>query len=295
MAYISEVENGRQCGCSCPACGAELIAKQGEKREHHFAHPAGAECAQAVETALHLAAKAIIAEHRQIVLPAVEIKFPYSMWRRAIAQERRYNIESVDVERKLDTIIPDVITRIGDRTLLVEIIVTHGVDDQKLKKILELGLSCVEIDLSDVERDLSRENLKKMIIDDSARKHWVHNVRAHEERKKVLSDATLLESVHRGWAIHVDGCPIPARVWNGKPYANMVDDCVGCECMMALNSEGVICDGFRARGMPRPPETAALRPPPEAFEDPREDPVNAGKRWCDAIRFGNDDRGSGLD
>ena len=169
LAHISEVANGLQCGCSCPACGTALIARQGKVREHHFAHANGAECAQAVETALHLAAKAIIAEHGQIVLPAVEVEFTHSTWRRGIAQERRYDVESVRVEQKLGAIIPDVIVRVRDRPLLVEVRATHEVDDRKLKKIRELGLSCVEIDLSDVERDLSRENLKKMIIDDSAR------------------------------------------------------------------------------------------------------------------------------
>ena len=283
LAHISEVNNGLQCGCSCPACGTVLIARQGKVREHHFAHANGAECAQAVETAQHLAAKEIIAEHRQMVLPAVEIEFPSSTWRRGIAQERRYEIESVDVERKLGAIIPDVVVRVRDRPLLVEVKVTHGVDDQKLKKIRELGLSCIEIDLSGIERDLSRENLQEVIVDDGASKRWVHNVRAHEERKKVLSEAILLESVDRGMAVHADGCPIRARVWNGKPYANMVDDCVGCEHMMTLDfDEGVICDGFRARGVP-PPATEP-RPPPEAFEDPEEDPVKAAKRWAEEKR-----------
>ena len=285
LAHISEVKNGLQCGCSCPACGTALIARQGKVREHHFAHANGAECAQAVESALHLAAKAIIAEHRQMVLPAVEIEFPHSTWRRGIAQERRYEIESVDVERKLGAIIPDIVVRVGGRTLLVEVKVTHGVDDQKLKKIRELGLSCVEIDLSGIERGLSRENLQEVIIDDSASKHWVHNVRAHEERKKVLSEATLLEGVDRGMAVHADGCPIRARVWNEKPYANMMDDCTGCEHMVVLSPDaGVICDGFRARGVPPPPATEVPRPPPEAFEDPEEDPVKAAKRWVEEKR-----------
>ena len=285
LAHISEVNNGLQCGCSCPACGTALIARQGKVREHHFAHANGADCAEAVETALHLAAKAMIAEHGQMVLPAVGIQFPHSSWRRRIALERRYEIESVDIEQKLGTIIPDVIVRVGERRLLVEVKVTHGVDDEKLKRIRELGLSCVEINLSDVDRDLSREILKRMIIDDSARKRWVHNVRAHEARKEVLSEATLLESVDRGMAVHVDGCPIRARVWNGRPYANMIDDCTGCEHMVVLSpDEGVICDGFRACGIPPPPATEVPRPPPEAFEDPEEDPVKAAKRWAEEKR-----------
>lgn len=34
----TSVENGLKCGCSCPSCGGELVARQGEVRVHHFAH-----------------------------------------------------------------------------------------------------------------------------------------------------------------------------------------------------------------------------------------------------------------
>ena len=177
----------------------------------------------------------------------------------------------------------NVIAQIKGRELLVETI-THGVDDEKLKKIRELGLSCVEINLSDVQRDLSRENLEKMVVNDSSRKRWLHNVRADEVRKKMLSEATLLESVHRGFAVHADGCPIPATVWNEKPYANMIDDCTGCEHMLMLSFDvGVICDGFRTLGIP--PPARVPRPPPEAFEHPEEeDPMNAVGRCIDEQR-----------
>ena len=29
-------------------------------------------------------------------------------------------------------------------------------------------------------------------------------------------------------ALHIDGCPIPARELEGKPYANYLDDCTNC-------------------------------------------------------------------
>ena len=284
-AHISEMERGLKCACTCPMCGSDLVAKQGKVQEHHFAHAKDAECAHAVETALHLAAKDILAKRREIVLPAVEITFPHSTRRTIIAPEQRYAIESVDVEQKLGAIIPDVIARIRGRELLVEITVTHGVDGGKLKKIKELGLSCIEIDLSDVDRDLSRENLEKMVADETTHKRWVHNVRADEKLRKMLSQATLLQTVHRGLADHADGCPIPARVWNGKPYANMIDDCAYCEHRLLIDFDiGVICDGFRALGKQQPPERLAPRPPPEAFEHPEEeDPMRALGRWLNEM------------
>ena len=37
-----------------------------------------------------------------------------------------------------------------------------------------------------------------------------------------------MEVIERGLAYHVDGCPLQRRVWNGIPYANVIDDCWVC-------------------------------------------------------------------
>lgn len=283
IRHVSEVENGLKCVCVCPTCNRALVAKQGAVREHHFAHASGDECEHAVETALHLAAKEILAARKEMVLPAVEFDFPYTSRRTTIAPEQRFLIDSVVVEEKLGSIIPDLIVEKNGRELLVEVTVTHGVDGNKLRKIRDLGVSCVEIDLRRTARSLTREELEKIIVDDPTCKQWVHNVRAEEERRKILSEATLLTSTHRGFALHVDGCPIPARKWRGKAYANVMDDCTGCEHMLTLSGDvGVMCDGFRALGKPEPPESMGLRLPPEAFGHWEEgDPLGAARRWLD--------------
>lgn len=289
LAHVSEVANGLKCACTCPVCDGALVAKQGKINEHHFAHANGEECRHAAETALHLAAKEILAKRKEIVLPEVAVNASYGLPRISIAPQRRYPIESAEVERKTGSIIPDVIVENGGRKLLVEVTVTHGVDHDKLRRIRELGLSCLEIDLSDALRDLGREELEKIVVDGTAHKRWLHNVRANEARSKKLSEATLLPSVHRGLAWHVDGCPIPARVWKGNAYANVIDDCIGCEHMLAAEDFGVMCDGFRALRRPQPAAEAAPRPPPEAFEDPEEDdPMRALGRWLDAQMSGTE-------
>ena len=48
LVFIDDAERGLKCGCVCPCCGHDLIAKnRGAKKEHHFAHASGAECAGA--------------------------------------------------------------------------------------------------------------------------------------------------------------------------------------------------------------------------------------------------------
>lgn len=66
--HISEVEKGKKCGCICPACKSPLIARKGDLRQDHFQHVALIECKGAFESAVHLAAKRIIAERKRLTL-----------------------------------------------------------------------------------------------------------------------------------------------------------------------------------------------------------------------------------
>ena len=176
------------------------------------------------------------------MLPGVEVPFHGRVL--TIAPERRYQIESIAVEHRVENIVPDIVAQIGGHSLLVEIKVTHGVDDHKLRQIKEAGISAVEIDLSGAPRAYLPEELEKLVVEGSAHKSWLNNTVADRQRKQVVSEATVRNFVYRGMALHVDGCPLPARVWKGKPYANVIDDCNGCKHALVISDEeGVICDG----------------------------------------------------
>lgn len=71
----------------------------------------------------------------------------------------------------------------------------------------------------------------------------------------LCDDATRLEAIERGLALHVDGCPLPARFWRGKPYANIIHDCFCCEFIVGIihddipggeGSRTLLCGGFKA-------------------------------------------------
>lgn len=188
MAHISEVKNGLDCECTCPVCDGALIAKQGEVREHHFAHASediGEECRHAPETALHLAAKEILAARKTIMLPAIKASSGYAdpdshlgEHDPEIAPPERWPFESVEVEPRLGSIIPDLVLKNDGRKLLVEITVTHNVNRNKRKRIRELGMSCLEIDLSGIGQDLPRKELEEIVVDGIDHKHWLYNVDA---------------------------------------------------------------------------------------------------------------------
>ena len=147
ITSISNVESGLKCGCVCPACDMPLVAKKGEKMMHHFAHHAGHNCEYGYESSLHLAAKDILSKAKKIVIPPVYVKFPDSYKKdELVCEEREINIDRVELEKRYNDIIPDIVIFAGGRQFFVEIFVTHCIDDVKLEKLKKANISTIEID-----------------------------------------------------------------------------------------------------------------------------------------------------
>ena len=72
---VSEVPKGKDCGCFCPFCDAELIARKGEVRMHHFAHIKGMECQYGYEASVHLLAKEVFQQTKTILLPRFALRY----------------------------------------------------------------------------------------------------------------------------------------------------------------------------------------------------------------------------
>lgn len=244
LVHISQVESGLACSCQCANCNEILVAKRGLKRDNHFAHKSGDTCKYATETALHLAAKEILNKHKEIRLPSAWIKFNTNRSGYQIASEKTVSIDSLKIERGIDGIIPDLIATVGGRELLIEVFVTHPVSDIKKEKIEDINRSTIEIDLSKAPRDMHLEALTDLIINNVDNKKWIYNVRSKIELNRMLSQARCMPITVRGFASHIDYCPIKARVWRGKPYANLIDDCIYCEHCLDIQSEDhIYCNG----------------------------------------------------
>ena len=240
---ISEVESGLKCGCVCPACGEQLVAKKGKKMKHHFAHYSGKTCSYGYETSLHLAAKDILSKAKRITVPSVFVHFPDSYKQDELIYEaKEIEIDSVELEKQFGSIIPDVVVHAGGKAFFVEFFVTHCIDEVKLEKLRKARISTIEIDLSKMTSTISVEELSKILLDDSNEKYWKYNKLSDEYLKRFISAADEKEIVSRGFAMHVDNCPIKARIWKGKPYANYIDDCLYCKYCIS-NGETFLCSG----------------------------------------------------
>lgn len=166
LMFIDNVPNGLECGCICPGCKEKLIAKNdGKIREHHYAHTSNKECITGYQTMIHLLAKAIIFQKR--ILPG------FAMNNKPIVASQ------IGCEVRLDelNIIPDVLaiapvqlnygymgmnvgTITKDIPFIIEIYVTHKVDEEKTKIIKDSGIPAVEIDLSKSEATTAEELIK---------------------------------------------------------------------------------------------------------------------------------------
>ncbi|MCQ2589003.1 MAG: hypothetical protein MJ179_01130 [Treponema sp.] len=170
LVHIDSVKNGLECGCICPGCKEKLVAKNdGKVREHHFAHVSGNDCGIGYQTIRHIWGKELIVAN--LLVPV------------ALNGKKGFiKTNQIGMEITLSdlNIIPDVFARAGlqfdymglsfttDVPLIVEIYVTHKVDDEKAAIIKKAGIPAIEIDLSK-STAMTKEELAK---DLSNQENW---------------------------------------------------------------------------------------------------------------------------
>lgn len=205
------------------------------------------------------------------MLPPVLVGFEGAKSAWEVAPARMTAIDAVRIESRLGSDVPDLILSVRDRCLAIEITVTHKTGEDKVRRLSEQGCSVLEIDLSKQSRFLTLAELKSIVVHGVECKRWRFNRLADDIRNDVHALCEQKPTIYRGLALHVDDCPIPARVWRGRPYANVIDDCWNCEhCVASGSSDGetrppLLClgrsgirayDEWRSRRMKQPPAVA---------------------------------------
>ncbi|MDY3768849.1 MAG: competence protein CoiA family protein [Sphaerochaetaceae bacterium] len=164
LMYIDDVPNGLECNCICPGCKEKLIAKNdGKVREHHFAHASNKECITGYQTMIHLLAKEIIVNKR--ILPGFGINN-----KPIVASQIRCedHLNNLNIIPDLIAIVPVPINYnyIGsiqkEIPFIIEIYVSHKVDEAKAKIIKDSGIPAIEIDLSNSEATTAEELIKEI-------------------------------------------------------------------------------------------------------------------------------------
>ena len=200
--------------CHCPICNEILIPKMGNKNTWHFAHKGNSNCSGGFETGLHLYAKKVIKKNSQMLFPEINLGEALEMhmfspqlvdeifkweWENdlgvfytTVFEENKYNYTWVGSEIKINNFIPDSIIEINKKNVAIEIFVSHGVDDEKKKKVKIENLDMLEIylDAKEINRMQEDENfdLANYILFGAKRK-WIHKTSNNyfdEKIKKII-------------------------------------------------------------------------------------------------------------
>jgi hypothetical protein len=194
MYAPAEVDAGLACGCHCVGCGAILVAKKGTKKRWHFAHhnvEIGESCA---ESAIHAAAKQVLLEQNWLRLPGAHVVISGKtmsgltlLESSTLSEERIVRFERTCPEVWTDGIRPDVVGYRGERKLLVEMYFRHQVDDDKRRKLGQLELPAIEVDLSDLDVSTGFDAIRERVLHETAHKSWLFFPGEEDERRRLAA------------------------------------------------------------------------------------------------------------
>jgi hypothetical protein len=175
-AHISAVVRGLLCDCRCPACDQTLVAKKGPKQLHHFAHHnKGIACSHVAETNAHIWAKQVLEREKRLTMPPIVAE--HGGHTEIVSPAKVYVFAHARLEKRLDTIVPDVVLFTEDGTqLIVEVRVTHACEEAKLTKLRNDGLSSIEIDLRRFRTSTDQTAVEEALLT-SAPREWLTNAK----------------------------------------------------------------------------------------------------------------------
>ena len=184
LYHISQIpiENrGLKCGMNCVGCGSPLVARFRRKSKTfkpHFAHHGSTNCNMTEESLLHIYAKQVIFEEKFIWVPEVEVE--HGRFSETVVRAQHLPFDTVELEKGYGGFIPDVTGIIQDIPVFIEILVTHEVDSDKLDKIKKAGVSTIEINLEELPRDSTREEILEAVCKNGYSRKWLY----HSDYKK---------------------------------------------------------------------------------------------------------------
>jgi hypothetical protein len=169
---VENVANGLDCNCYCAGCGGRFVAVQNVQTPH-FRHHNCDDCGGSFETAVHLMAKQVLVETRTLMLPYLKVRPEKKLWKGGsfvtqeifVVERQRYHFDRVEDEVRMDGRIPDIVMWKGDRRLLVEIVVTHGICEEKLNWIRENDFPTIAVNMSWAHYDISLAMIRNALHD----------------------------------------------------------------------------------------------------------------------------------
>nr|WP_294873519.1 hypothetical protein [uncultured Pedobacter sp.] len=134
----------------CPQCDKQLTCVLNVLPDtKHFKHRVELGCNATSETLLHLAIKEILTQNTKIKLPS-GLYFDYS--------------EALP-EKKWDKYRPDVTLNNNEKTLYIEVVVSHRISWEKKLRFNEKMAECLVLDFSNYDREFNINLLKADVLE----------------------------------------------------------------------------------------------------------------------------------
>jgi competence protein CoiA len=176
LVHVAEVVRGLGCQCRCVECGEPLVARQGEIREHHFAHASNREpCDSNHESLLHLYAKQLIIEAGGLTVPMNPAVANFLGISDPASPGILQSFSSIQLEVMVGAVRPDLLAVTPDGVqVAVEIAYSSFCDLLKVAAFQDLGLPALEIDLSRfTPENFDPKDVKEAVIGSLLHKVWI--------------------------------------------------------------------------------------------------------------------------
>ncbi|VXC66161.1 conserved hypothetical protein [Pseudomonas sp. 9Ag] len=181
-----EVENGLRCGCVCPGCKQPLnAANNGEKVIPHFRHAKSNDCFDGFREGVRRAAVALIAQHKQLMLPAlIETVRVATQCGRLLEEKVELQpvvttAESVERFVDLDGMRGHAVLHQSDRRLIIRIKLSSRMEHERYRPLKGLDHSSMEIDLNHLTLEQINDpaSFEHAVLHDPENRNWIRSIR----------------------------------------------------------------------------------------------------------------------
>jgi hypothetical protein len=217
LVNVKDVPLGLNCNCYCGECKENLIAVNQEiKQKPHFRHAKNSKCKFIFnfETYIHWLTKEIFKNINSMSLPQIKLgdldpvtqkhfnkkRLEFLKTNKILSKIKNLdenliqpkaimlqNVERIEIEKfltetvydsKYGSVKPDIILYSKNEILFVDPYLTSKIDDFKLRKIADLDISTISIDLSGFlinhQTFFTLQEFTNFLCNDYLNKKWVH-------------------------------------------------------------------------------------------------------------------------
>lgn len=165
----------------CLECNEALLYRQSRRARTHFAHRPDTKCTG--ETALHLYAKALLAQVREFTFTPLMLS--QAGLQEVVFEGGRFKLDAVSIEADQFSFRPDATVMVAGQAFAIEFKVSHAVSEEKQSKVAATPLPMIEVDLNSIRStQINADELDAAILHGATRA-WVHHPERAEWQRRL--------------------------------------------------------------------------------------------------------------